>query len=899
MTAEGGYRRPDPDTLLVSIKKEEERQAQGRLKVFFGMAAGVGKTYAMLKAAGRRKHEGIDVAAGYVETHGRPETEELLAGIPLIPRAQTTYRGVTLEEMDTDAVLARRPAIVLVDELAHTNAPGSRHAKRYQDVTEILDRGIDVYTTLNVQHLESQADEVERITGAKVRETVPDSLLDMADEIELVDISPGELLQRLAEGKVYTPERAEVAVKRFFREENLAALREMSLRYTAQLVDYQLRDYMQRKRIVGPWKSGEHLLVAVSSSPYSEYLIRWTRRTAFNLKAPWTALYIERERERRLTESDRARLSKNLDLARELGAEVISTVDDDIVSGLTRVARQRNVTQIVVGKPLRRYLSDYFRGGTLVERLLEKSEDIEIHVVTRPDVGGGPGPPAWGDILSSTARQYLLSAVIVAAVTLLNLGLVTVTGYWTIGLLYLVSVLLVSLLVGGGPVILAASLSALSWNFLFIPPLYTFHIGRLEDALMFGMYFVIALVTGGLTSRLRSKEQALRARERRLEALYDFSRELANAGGVDQIADVVVRHVSEYLRGETALLLPDESGGLGEAPHPSSTLHVGRKELAVAAWSYANRKSAGLNTDTLSSAAAHYIPLLSQSGCAGVLGVRPPSGARFTLEQENYLQSIAYQSSAVLERERLAATGRKAMVLAESERLYKILLNSISHELRTPLTTITGASTSLQDETVDAVPDTRRALLQEIQRAGERLNRIVENLLDMSRLESGMLRLKRQLHDVGDLVSVSLRRLGSEMSGRSLGIDMADNLPLVYIDFSLMEQVLANLLHNAAVHTPPGTRIEIGARREGTAVLVSVRDTGPGLDEADMPNLFEKFRRGPGAGPGGSGLGLSISRGIVEAHGGSIRAANHPDGGAVFEICLPLQRPPGEVPING
>jgi two-component system sensor histidine kinase KdpD len=885
----GDYNRPNPDALLASIKKEEEKQKRGRLKIFFGMAPGVGKTYAMLEAARHRKLDGIDIVIGLVETHGRAETDNLLQGLEIIPRKRIEYRGVLIEELDIDAVLTRKPAVALIDELAHTNAEGSRHVKRYQDVLELIEHGINVYSTLNVQHLESQADLVERITGVKIRETIPDSILDLADEIELVDIPTEELLKRLAEGKVYVPERAGLAIDRFFKKGNITALREMALHYVAKRVDYDLRDYMREKNIKGPWKTGERLLVAVSPSPYSEYLIRWTRRMAFNLKSPWVALYIEKQRS--LGKEDHDRLIKNLNLARELGSEVISTSDESVVNGLIRIAQQQNITQIVVGKPLRKYISDYFSGGNLVERLLKACGDIEIHVVTQPYAGKISSGIFERITFSSNFKEYMAAIAYVFGVTLFNLVIVSITGYWSIGLIYLFSVSLLALFIGRGPVLLAATASAVMWNFLFIPPVFTFRIYKIHDALMFGMYFVIAIILGSLTSRLRSKERALRLREERITDLYEFSKTLGNALGIDEVVGATVTYIEKYLGSNVAITLSENSTALSESPHESGSLEISRKERGVVEWSFKNKKPAGLYTDTIPRSDAHHIPLIAPGSVVGVLSIRPLSGTSFSPEQESFLQNIIYQLSMRIERENLSVSHQKALLTEESERLYRILLNSISHEIRTPLTTITGASSSLLDKEVEARPDTRRALSEEIRKASERLNRLVDNLLDMSRLESGMLKLNRQMYDAADLVSVVIRRLENELASHTVQVSIDEKVPMISIDFALMEQVFANIIYNAVIHTPPETTISITASVEDAAVAIIVHDNGPGLNVDDIPHLFEKFRRGSKAVSGGTGLGLSICKGIVEAHGGTISAANNPKGGASFTIRLPLNDP--------
>lgn len=882
-----GFERPDPETILRSIKKEEALMKKGKLKVFFGMSAGSGKTFAMLSAAQRLKSEGIDVVAGYLETHNRAETEELAKDLEILPRKKIDYNGFLIEEFDIDALLARKPSVALVDELAHTNAPGSRHPKRYQDVLELLDHDIDVYTTLNVQHIESQVDVVEQITGIKIRETLPDSIMDHADSIELVDISPEGLLKRLKEGKVYIPEKARLASESFFREGNITALREMALRYAAKLVDDDLRDYMRKKNIHGPWKAGDRLLVAVSPSPYSEYLIRWTRRMAFNLRSSWVAIYIENQG--RLNDESRKLLAKNLNLAQELGAEVISTVDDNIVAGLVRTARKMNITQIVVGKPLRRYFTDIISGGNLVERLLKASGNIEIHVVTQPDVEKRKFNLFGLFNFSSKINEYVAVFVSVSGVTLLNLIISRYTGYWAIALIYLLYVLLFSYFVGRGPVFLSATLSALAWNFLFIPPVFTFRINRLDDAMMFGTYFITALLTGGLTSKLRAKELALRNREKRISELYEFSRAIGNAVDTDDVALISIEYLEKYFDSKAALVLADEYGKVSSSAHNYGSFAISEKGEGVVEWVYKNNKPAGLFTDTLPQSDAHYLPLTAMGNILGVLCIKPESEVAFSQEQESFLQNISYQISIRLEREKLSEAGRNAKLAVESERIYKILLNSISHELRTPLTTISGAASSLLDETVTLVPETRKALVYEIDKSSRRLNRLVENLLDMTRFESGMMKLKRHLYDIGDLVSVSLRDLGNELSDHTISIDVADSLPMINIDFTLMEQVLSNLIFNAIVHTQAGTIIMIKSFVNDKGVNIIVEDNGSGIDESRLPVMFEKFQNSADTASGRTGLGLSICRGIVEAHGGEISVENIITGGARFIIVFPIE----------
>lgn len=882
--------RPDPDTLLATVNKAEARQQRGHLKIFFGMAAGVGKTYSMLEAALQRQADGIAVVIGYVETHGRAETEEMATGLPVVARQQLAYRGAQFEEMDLDAILARRPQLVLVDELAHTNIPGARHPKRYQDVLELLDAGIDVYTTINVQHLESRADTVRQITGVTIRETVPDSIIELADEIELIDLAPEELQKRLAEGKVYLGDQAEAAAHNFFRTGNLTALREMSLRLTAERVEQQLQDYMQVKQIAGPWKSGERLMVAISSSPLSERLVRWTRRMAYNLEASWLAVYVETLRP--LSAEEQVQLSRNLDLARELGGEVIATSSEDVIGALLRVARQRNVTQIVVGKPVRTRLRETLTGGSLVNRLIRSSGNIDVYVVTGDETEATERRAPSRPVLHSNIRQYLMATLIVAVVTGLNFLTAHWVNYRAVALVYLFAVLLIGLFVGRGPVLLAAALSAMLWNFLFIPPQLTLTISGLDDVLMFGMYFFAALATGQLTARLRGQERAVLRREERATALYLLTREVASAVTMDDVLKTAVDQIGRVFDAQVAIVLANPIGQLALEPHLSSTLILSDKERSVALWSFTNRKPAGRFTDTLPMAEARYLPLLAPGGIVGVMGVRTRQTAPLSIEQAELMETFASQVALSIEREMLDEAAERSKVLAESERLYKTLLNSISHELRTPIAAITGAASSLLEPQTGERAETRTILIGEIQTAADRLNRLVENLLDMTRLESGLLKIKQDWCDVGDLINVTVERLKPQLARHEVIVDIAPNLPLVKMDFVLMEQALINLLHNAVTYTPPQTRVRVIAKTDGAQLVIVVADRGPGLSAEALDRVFDKFYRGPRARAGGVGLGLSITRGLIEAHGGTITAENRLNGGARFTIRLPLGTPP-------
>jgi two-component system sensor histidine kinase KdpD len=879
--------RPNPDALLSAIQKEEAAKRRGQLKVFLGMCPGVGKTYAMLEAARREQAAGRDVVIGYVETHGRKETDGLAEGLPKIPRRLVEYRGVALTEMDLDAVLTRKPQLALVDELAHTNAPGSRHPKRYQDVQELLDACIDVFTTLNVQHVESRAEIVREVIGATIQETVPDSVLDQA-EIELVDLPAGELLKRLAEGKVYVPDRAQAAASNFFREGNLIALRELALRLGAEHVGQDVREYLQSRHIAGPWKTGQRLLVAISPSPLSESMARWTRRLADNLQAPWLAIYVDTGRP--LSDEEQTRLQKNLTLARELGAEVITTSDQDVVSALLRVARQHNVTQIVVGKPAGFRALDLLRGGSMLSRLIRDSGNIDVHCVRTEANDVLPRAPRMRRFTSSSPRQYLSALLAVALTTGFNLIVSNWTGYYVVSLVYLLLVVTLGLFVGRGPNLLAAALSALLWNFLFVPPLYTFVIANLHDALMFGALFVVALAMGQLTTRLRAQQAAEREREERATALYLLTRELAEAKDFAELLGAVIRQLGTVFKADVAVLLPDTPNSRELVSYPFGTLDVSEKEASVAAWAFRHAKPAGHSTDTLPSAEALYSPLVTPAGCVGIIGLRLKDGRELSVQQRNLLDSFLRQIALVLDRQRLRETETEAKLLAESERLGKTLLNSVSHELRTPLAAITSAASSLRD----AGPLTRaqQTLAAELDEATARLNRLVRNLLDLSRLEAGHLHPNLDWHDVRDLVHTALQNLGRTLAEHPVKVDIASDLLPAKFDFTLTEQILANLLSNAAVHTPAGTPIEVRARAESSELVLEVADGGAGLPPGNPARLFDRFQRGADAAAGGTGIGLSLVKGFAEAQDGSVTAANRDGGGAIFTLRLPLSQMP-------
>ena len=885
--------RPDPDALLASLRREEARSSRGRLKVFFGMCPGVGKTFAMLSAGRQELRDKVDAVVGIVETHGRAETMALLEGLPVIPRKQIEYRGIQLTEMDLEAVLLRRPGLVLVDELAHTNAPGSRHPKRYQDVIELLDAGLNVFTTLNVQHIESRADAVRQITGAPVNETVPDSILELADEIELVDLTPEALLERLQDGKVYIGDRAATAAENFFKEANLMALRELALRFTAERMDKRLREVRSLGSQQTVWRSGERLLVAIGPSPSSTQLVRWTRRMAAAQGAAWIAVNVESSRT--LAADARARLDRNLALARELGAEVLVTHDEDVAGALVRTALQNKATQIVVGKSLSPRWLDTVRGGSLADRLLRIRQPIDIYVVPpeRADTAG-----VWIDLSPrsvSPIREYVEVMGVLAAVTIGSWFLVPVTGYRSVGMIYMMAVIALSLRVGRWPILLAGIVSALVWDFLFIPPVFTFAIGNFDDGMMVAMYLVVALITGQLTARIRAQERHERAREERATALFHLTRALGTAKTLDEGVFAALRQADELFSAKTALLLADDAGSGGLTPHFAGSFTVDERERAVSDWVWRNRKQAGRFTDTLPSAKGFYVPLVREEKALGVLVVRVPEETALSIAQRDLIAVFASQMALFAESEQLRAAGEREKLLAESEKLHRTLLDGVSHELKTPLAVLGSVAENIGSASGSA----HLALVEEMRTATRRLTRLVNNLLDQTRLESGTLKPKLDWCDTSDLVNAALEGVRESLAGHPLEVDVPNDMPLFRADAALMEQVLANLLLNAALHTPGGTPIFLAAGVDGarSRVFFTVADRGPGLPPEMREHLFKKFQRGDAARAGGLGLGLSIIRGFVAAQGGDVVAGENPGGGAVFTVYLPCT-PHGDIPAE-
>jgi len=875
--------RPDPDELLASLYNEEEKSKRGKLKIFFGMCAGVGKTYSMLKTAHAEKMKGNDIIIGYVETHNRKETAELTEGLEIIPRRKYEYKTTSVHEMDLDAILARHPFVVVVDELAHTNAPGSRHTKRYQDVQEILENGINVYTTLNVQHLESRSETVAQITGIIVRETVPDEIFENADEVEVVDLTPEELLQRLSDGKVYTPERSKEAIDNFFRKGNITALREMALRIVADRVDKQLHDYMQQKRIRGPWKSGLHLLVAIDFNPHSTRLLRWAKNLSYSMGASIQAIYVETLH--KLTPKEHDQLEKNINLAKQLGIKFRIITNYDVVKAIVDFAQKENVTHIIVGKPRIRNILSMIRLENFVNKLIRYSGNIDVYILgsdsqAKDHFKQRVSIPSF----TSNIRQYFVINIFVILTAIICFLAKAYIGYQVVSFVLLVLISILALFYGTGPILLAATLCALIWDYFFIPPRFTLHIERPEDMLMLLMFFIIALMNGILTSRVRRQEKRIRMREERTNALYQLTRELSLAVGLDDVSKIAIRYIKKYFNLDCALILKTELNQLDDLVRHETNLKLSENELSIASWVFKHSDKAGKNTDTLPSSDYTFYPLKGDSNM-GVVVVEHIS--IFTQGEEQFWESFLSQISGRYEREFLRTTARKAYILNESDKLYKTLFNSISHELRIPVATIMGASDTLLSQSYPE--ETKLKLYTEINTASVRLNRLIENLLNMSRLESGRITPRPDWCDVHDLANKVADNLKQELTPFKLSTVIPADMPLVYIDFGLIEQVVHNLVLNATQNAPIGTNIRIKFFYEMETLTIQVMDRGKGFPVSELSEIFNKFYRGKEAKTGGTGLGLSIVKGFVEANGGTVIAENRQNGGAIFTIKIPVK----------
>src|SRR5262245_14604206 len=886
--------RPSPDELLARVQAEEAGARRGKLRIFFGYAAGVGKTYAMLEAARREETEGVDVVVGYVEPHGRPETEALLAGLETLPTRAVPYQGVTLREFDLDAALARKPRLLLVDELAHTNAEGSRHAKRWQDVEELLAAGIDVWTTLNVQHLESLNDVIAQVTGVIVRETLPDAVIERAAEIELIDITPDELVERLLAGKVYLPPQAERAVQNFFQKSNLVALRELSLREAADRLQREVDAARRSKAAVSPWATHDRLLVCVSPSPTSARLIRTAKRMADALGAEWVAVAVEPKGEGTAAEA-RERVARHLRLAEQLGGETHVLIGTDVAATVLDYARLHNVTKIVVGKTALPRWRRLFRRG-VVDELLETSGDIDVYVIRgHADAGTPPRAPATPPAPFDW-RPYLATAAVVTVCTLL--GWVSQSfrlAEANVVMGFLLGVAFVATRYGRGPAVAAAVASVLVFDFFFVPPQLSFAVSDAQYVITFGVMLAVGLLISTLAVRVRRQLEASRRQERRTDALYRLAKQMSEVVGSVFLVQMAGKQLREIFGGEVVLFVR-QAGKPVELRfgHETDVAKV-PVNATVAQWVADHDQAAGLGTDTLPNATALFVPLTGSQRTVGAVGVRPDDPQRFLdPEQRRLLETCASLIALSIERDQSVLEAQQARVRAETEQMRSSLLSSVSHDLRTPLATIAGAASGLLDGSV--APPGREELLRTVVQESRRLSRLVENLLEMTRLESGAADPNRQWHVLEEVVGSALGRLRDELGDRSVHVVIPPDFPLISVDGVLIEQALVNLLENAGRYTPPGSHVEMTARRVGDRVEIRVADDGPGLPPGSEDRVFEKFFRAatlPPDGRRGVGLGLAIVRAVVEAHGGGITAGNRAGGGAEFVISLPL---PADVP---
>lgn len=901
--------RPDPDALLAQVQAQDRKAARGKLRIYFGASAGVGKTYAMLAAARKLEADGQPVLVGVVETHGRSETAAMLEGLSVLPLKQVAYRGKQIAEFDIDGALERRPPLILMDELAHSNAPGSRHPKRWQDVEELLDAGIDVFTTVNVQHLESLNDVVGGITGIRVNETVPDTVFDQADEVVLVDIPADELLARLKSGKVYQGPQAERASRNFFRKGNLIALRELALRRTADRIEDDVRAYRVEQSIGDIWKTGAALLACVGPRPGGEHTVRSTARLASQLGTGWHAIYVETPALQRLPAAQREQILKTLKLAEDLGATTAVLPGHDIALAAADYARSHNLSKIVLGRahptwpwrqPHGKRLARYAPDIDLVEIGAPSKEApaaARADVRADPRADGGPDDEQSAALLRRRVTGYAAASVASVATALLATPLLAWLDLANIAMLFLLVVVLVAVRFGRGPSVLATCVSVACFDFFFVPPRFTFAVSDFQYLITFVVMLAVGLITGHLTSDLRFQARVASHREQRSRALYEFARELSGALQTEQIFDTTQRCIQQAFRARATLLVPDDDGRLQLPPLSAADIasraHLSVLDTGIAQWAFDRAESAGLGTDTLPASRIFYLPLVAPMRTRGVLAIEPQHRRWILIpEQRQQLDTFAALAAIALERVHYIEVAQNALVNMESERLRNSLLAALSHDLRTPLTSLVGLSETLAGSKPPLAPaqlETAALLHDE----ALRMSALVSNLLDMARIQSGEVKFNLQWQALEEVVGSALRASGSLLQGHAVSTRLPADLPLLSYDAVLIERVLCNLLENAAKYTPPGSRIEISAELRGAWIDVIVYDDGPGLPHGREEAVFEKFTRGEreSAKPG-VGLGLAICRAIVEAHGGRIHAAASPLGGAAFVITLPLGTPP-------
>lgn len=892
--------RPNPDQLLAQVQAEEAQAKRGSLKIFFGYAAGVGKTYTMLENARKVQAEHREVVVGYVEAHGRPETEALLKGLEALPARQVTYRGVMLREFDVDAALARHPDLILVDELAHTNAEGSRHQKRWQDVEELLQAGINVWSTLNVQHIESLNDVIGQVTGVVVRETIPDRMFDVATDLELVDITPEELLVRLQAGKIYIPEQARLAMQRFFRKPNLSALRELSFRQAARHVHTDVESARRENAVLQPWATGERLLVCVGPSPTTARVIRTAKRMADALDAPWLAVSVDVTGDTGSRPSGQ-QIARHFRLAEQLGAETVTLSGESMAETVLDYARSRNVTKILIGKTAEsRWRRLFF--GSVVDTVLEHSGDIDVYVIHGECDAPTSHPAAVGPV-SVPWPSYGMSTVIVGSTGLVAAASrvlqVADTEANTV-MLFLASVAWTAYRYGRGPATWASILAVLVFDVFFVPPFHTLTVADVRYVLTFGVMLAIGLAISTLTSRLKAMVVATRLRERRTAALYELGRQLTSLYGNVFLASAAAKRIAELTNGEVAVYLGRPGGTPEVSFGHNSTIALHPVSLPAAKWVIDHDEIAGAGTNTLPNAVALFLPLTASQRTLGALAIQVVDVERLLEpDQRRFLESCAGQLGLALERDQLAIEAAEARIRAEAEQVRSSLLSSVSHDLKTPLAAIAGASSSLL-EAPSLDDQTKRQLLETVAEESARLNRLLENILQMSKLDAGAAAPRKQWHVMEEIVGSALHRTRRELQHHSVDIRLPPDLPLVFVDGLLLEQLIVNLLENAARYTPEATQIAITAAVDGSSLRLTVADRGPGIPPGLEEKIFEKFyRASPIADAGrGSGLGLAICRAIAKAHGGNISASSRPEGGAAFIVRLPLAKDAPQVVVE-
>ncbi len=873
-------------------------QKKGKLKIFIGYAPGVGKTYSMLNEGNRRLARGEDIVIGYFEPHDRPDTSGQIGKLEIVPKKKIEYSGKLLDEMDADAIIRRHPRTVLVDELAHTNVPGSKNKKRYEDVREILDAGINVITTLNVQHMESLVDTVKQITGVTVRETIPDKIVEQADEIVAVDITIEALLNRLKRGDVYKLNKIDEALSNFFRKGNLTALREISLRQTAQEVDEELEEYMQAHKINDNWQTTERIMVCIGPGPNSNKLIRRGAAMAKRYKCDWFVVAVELENVfyGKWSQKEKVQIEDHFTLAKQFGAKTVTLMGKSLFGEILKFARQKHVTQIVLGHSDKNYFQSLLR-GSLTNRLLHETKNISVHVIPLKKEAGETQQGSYSSVkfrvdFRSSFTDYFLVLGIVAGVTSVSWFVAPYTGYRAIGFIYLLAVLLISLFVSFIPIVLSAFFCALTWNFFFIPPFGTLTISKPEDLLMHLTFFVVAIISGLLTYRIRSNEKMLLVRSSWNDAIYKIVYTIAGAADKKSCIEEVQKQMNAMLPGDFHIIAKDAMQEFDKTIEERADVFSDKKELSVAKWAFDKGTPAGWSTETLMSAKAIYIPLKGPSETVGILAYQPYKEEKLEREQANLITAISKQIAVYLEKELFRERSKQVQELEKSEKMLQTILETISHEMRTPLTSIGGIASALGEEKIIHDKNIREDMLKELTESVDRLNTVVGNILDMSRINSGTFSLKREWNDIGEVVDVTLKQLKEKLNGHKVSVEIKEGLPLVMLDFNLFEQALSNILINAVNYTPEGSGIKIKAHLKDKELILEISDKGPGVSKDQLSRIFEKFFRVKGSPAGGVGLGLTITKSIVEAHGGTISAANKEDGGLEFRIAIPVEKQP-------